>query len=92
MSNKLLVSVVNSLRPSFFDAMEYGRSEDYWENYDLELDYILNSSNPASDGVIVYINHIMARYYSSSAEHHACTDVATTLHGIDPVKYNFKFK
>jgi len=78
MSKKLLESVVKSLRPNFDDYM---CDADYWADYDAELDYLLQSES--REDLITYINKSMFCGFSQHPDHHACTDVASTLQSAD---------
>ncbi len=88
MIKQLVLKVTDSLSPSFAEYME---DESYWIRYQVELGVIRCCAGTV-DLLTRYLNIGMGDNWLSTPEHHACTDVATTLHGIDPVKYNFKFK
>lgn len=78
MNKQLVESVVDSLRPSFIEQLEDYGGRNYWERYDDELAIILRTP-----GLVGYLNYYMQLYYSATPEHHAVTDVASTLAELD---------
>lgn len=78
MNQQLVESVVDSLRPSFIEQLEDYGDGNYWERYEDELGCIKRTQR-----LLDYLNHFMWLYYSSTPEHHACTDVASTLAELD---------
>lgn len=89
MNNWLLYSVVESLQPTFAEYVVDKLA--YWDRYHTQLELIKRMDYDAGS-LIIYLNMEMNLCYSSSPEHHASTDVALTLQGINPSLYTFKFK
>jgi hypothetical protein len=55
----------------------------YWMDYAVELDHLCGLNyDPSPTAMIEYINKQIATKLSLSPQHHACTDVATTLESL----------
>jgi hypothetical protein len=73
-----ILAIIDNLQPDFREYAEDDSKFDYWMDYACELDEIASVVCKDED-VVAYLNNQMDRLFSSTAEHHACTDVATTL-------------
>lgn len=79
MNKQLVESVLSSLQPTFAEFMD---REYYYNRYQAELAMI--QLMDVEDGSLTnYLNYEMDGQYSSTPEHHACTDVASTLAELD---------
>ena len=81
--------VINSLKPNMHDWVE-NRENGYWFAYEDALDWFSHLKDEDND-FIKSINYTLRSYISSSASHHAATDVALTLESLAPEQYAGKF-
>lgn len=76
MSNQLLEGVIESLQPTFAELV--GSQGMYWSRYQHALELIkLKTSGGVA--LVNYLNAEMNRQWSSTPEHSACCDVASSL-------------
>lgn len=77
--NKLdkIIDIIDNLQPDFSEYAD-GMSFEYWMDYACELDEIADLVYKEED-VVAYLNTQMSRLFSGSPQHHACTDVASSL-------------
>jgi hypothetical protein len=92
MVNDKTLSIIESLYPDF---SEYANNADFyhWMNYACELDVIIASAyDNTNEAITEYLNKRMLQVRSSSAEHDACVDVASTLEETLPETFVGVFK
>ena len=75
-------SIVLALMPDMADYADNSMFH-HWMDYACELDEIA-LVNYREEDVTAYLNKRMKDYPSAHAVHHACCDVASTLHSISP--------
>lgn len=86
-----VLSIIESLYPDF---REYADNEQffYWMDYACELDDVVNVVDTDDRMIIDYLNKRMSMLSSNKPEHHACTDVASTLEEVLSIKFKGLFK
>jgi hypothetical protein len=82
--------IIESLYPDFKEYADNAQFH-YWMEYACELDEVVNVVYIEDDKLIAYLNKRMSMLSSSKPEHHACTDVASTLEESIPSKFKGVF-
>lgn len=80
--------IIASLQPDFKEFADNTQYH-YWMDYACELDVL---QIIPEDGLVTHLNERMDKLLSSSPEHHACVDVASTLEEALPSTYKGVFK
>lgn len=84
--------IVMALQPDMKDCADNANFQ-HWIDYGYTLDevlYIVDLEGPES--MVKYINNVLKNKLSTSPEHHACTDVASTLESLYVDRFAGKFK
>lgn len=92
MVNDKTLSIIESLYPDFSEYEDNAQFF-HWLDYACELDFILASAyDRTNESLIAYLNKRMLELRSSSAQHDACVDVASTLEESVSTHFKGKFK
>lgn len=82
------LDILDCLQPNFVEYADNSQFH-YWMDYACELDVL---QILPEDGLVAHLNERFGKLLSSSPEHHACVDVASTFEEVFPEKYKGVFK
>ena len=85
----MLLDIVGSLQPNFAEYNDNSKFH-YWMDYACELDDLQLAVFEGS--IVTKLNTQLGKLAAGTAQHHACTDVASTLEETYGEQFAGKFK
>ena len=89
MKRTMVEYIIEALEPTFAECMT-SESGKYWEDYNAELDFILNWSH-VPNATREDINNTLGKCLSSTGQYNAACDVASCLESLCPEEYAGRF-